>query len=90
MFQESWDSAVGIATGYGFEVPVPVGSRIFSSLRRPYRLWGSTLPPNKWVPGGSSLEVKRPGREADHLPPTSAQVKKTWINTFTSPYVFMA
>jgi hypothetical protein len=23
--------------------------------------------------------VKRPGREADHSPPTSAEVKKMWI-----------
>jgi hypothetical protein len=42
------DSVAGIATGYGLEdrgiaVRVPVGSRIFSSPRRPYRLWG---PPN--------------------------------------------
>jgi hypothetical protein len=33
-----------------------------------------TQPPNQCVPG-----VKRPGREADHLPPTSAVVNKTWI-----------
>jgi hypothetical protein len=37
-----------------------------------------------------SLGVKRPGREADHSPPTSAEVKKTWIYTSTPPYVFMA
>jgi hypothetical protein len=41
-------SAVSIATGYGLDnrgvgVRVPVGSRIFSSPRRPERLWG---PPN--------------------------------------------
>jgi hypothetical protein len=41
----SWDSAVGIATGYrlddrGVGVRVPVASRIFSSPRRPDRLWG--------------------------------------------------
>jgi hypothetical protein len=39
------DSVVGIATGYrlddrGFGVRVPVRSRIFSSPRRPDRLWG--------------------------------------------------
>jgi hypothetical protein len=39
------DSAVGIATDYrlddrGFGFRVPVGSRIFSSPRRPDRLWG--------------------------------------------------
>jgi hypothetical protein len=44
----SWDTVVGIVTGYGLGnwgvgVRVPVGSRIFSSLRCPERLWG---PPN--------------------------------------------
>jgi hypothetical protein len=44
-FYKSRDSAVGIATGYalddqGVGVRVPVGSRIFSSPRRPDRLWG--------------------------------------------------
>jgi hypothetical protein len=34
--------------------------------------------------------VKRPGREADHSPPTSAEVKKMWIYTSTTPYAFMA
>jgi hypothetical protein len=40
--------------------------------------------------GGSFPGVKRPGREADHSPPTSAEVKKIWIYTSTSPYAFMA
>jgi hypothetical protein len=47
-YYPSRDSAVGIATAYGLDdrgvgVRVPVGSRIFSSPRRPDRLWG---PPN--------------------------------------------
>jgi hypothetical protein len=47
-FNASWDSTVGIATGYGLVdkevgVQVPVGSRIFNSPCRPDRLWG---PPN--------------------------------------------
>jgi hypothetical protein len=42
----SWGSSVGIASGYelddrGVGVRVPVGSGIFSSPRRPDRLWGS-------------------------------------------------
>jgi hypothetical protein len=36
--------------------------------------------------GGSSLG----GREADHSPPTSAEVKNTWIYTSTPQHVFMA
>jgi hypothetical protein len=41
--------------------------------------------PIQWVSG-----VKRPGREADHPSPASAEVKKMWICTFTPPYAFMA
>jgi hypothetical protein len=33
---------------------------------------------------------KRPEREADHSPPTIAEVKKTWVYTSTPPYAFMA
>jgi hypothetical protein len=37
---------------------------------------GSTQPPIQWVPGAFSLKVKRPGREADQSPPSSAEVKE--------------
>jgi hypothetical protein len=85
---------VGIATGYGLDdrgvgVRVPVGSRIFSSPRCPDRLWGSTQLPIQWVPEVLSQGVKWLGREADHAPPTSAEVKKMWINTSTCPHAFM-
>jgi hypothetical protein len=39
--------------------------------------------------GGSFQGVKRQGREADHSPPTSAEVKEMWIYTSTPPYTFM-
>jgi hypothetical protein len=86
-------STVGIATGYGLDdqgvgVQVPIGSRIFSTTSR--QALGPTQPPIKWVPGALFLGVKRPGREADHSPPTSAEVKKTWLCTSTPPYAFMA
>jgi hypothetical protein len=32
----------------------------------------------------------RPEREADHLPPSNAEVKNAWSYTSTLPYVFMA
>jgi hypothetical protein len=88
----SGDSVVGIATGYGLDgrgvgVRVPVGSRIFSSPCRPDRIWSQ---PNLLSNGGFSPEVKRQGREADHSPPASAEVKKIWIYTSTPPYAFMA
>jgi hypothetical protein len=43
--------------------------------RRPNRLWGSTNLLSKWYRGLLSSGVKRPGREADHSPPASAEVK---------------
>jgi len=35
-----------------------------------------TQPPSQWVKGVLSLGVKLPGREADHSPPSSAEVKE--------------
>jgi hypothetical protein len=37
---------------------------------------GLTQPPIRWVPGALSLWVKRPGREANHSPPSSAEIKE--------------
>jgi hypothetical protein len=37
---------------------------------------GPTQPPIQWVPGTLSLGVKRPGCEAHHSPPSSAEVKE--------------
>jgi hypothetical protein len=34
-----------------------------------------TQSPIQWVPGPISLRVKRPGREADHSPPSSTKAK---------------
>jgi hypothetical protein len=49
-----------------------------------------TQPPIEGVPGALSPGVKWQGREADHSPPTNAEVKKMWIYTSTPPYVFMS
>jgi hypothetical protein len=46
---------------------------------------GPTQPPIHWVPG-----VKRQGREADHSPSNSAEVKQMWIYTSTPSLAFMA
>jgi hypothetical protein len=51
----------------------------FSTERRP--ALGSTQPPIQWVPGALSPRVKRQGREADHSPPSSADVKNAWRYT---------
>jgi hypothetical protein len=37
---------------------------------------GPTHPPIQWVPGALSVGVRRPGREADHSPPSSAEIKE--------------
>jgi hypothetical protein len=91
----SRDSAVGITTDYGLDdqgvgVRVPVGARISTSPCRPYPVLGPTQPPIQCVRGAFTLGVKRPKREADHSPATSAEVKNTWIYMSTSPYTFMA
>jgi hypothetical protein len=44
---------------------------------------------NQWVPGPLSLAVKRPRREADHSPPSSAKVKNAWSYNSTPQYAFM-
>jgi hypothetical protein len=49
---------------------------------------GSRLPleptqPIEWVQRAVSLLVKWPGREADHSPPSSAEVKNAWSYTST-------
>jgi hypothetical protein len=37
--------------------------------------------PIQWVPGALSLGIKLPGREADHSPPSSAEVKE-WVELY--------
>jgi hypothetical protein len=80
---------VGIVAGYGLDDRVQRSSpgRVkilrFSISSRP--ALGPTQPPIHRVPGALSPAVKRKGREADHSPPTSAEVKKTWIYTSTPP-----
>jgi hypothetical protein len=68
--------------------PDGVKNFLFSRSSRP--ALRSTQPPLQWVPGALSPGVKRPGREVDHSPPTSAEVKKMWIYTSAPPYAFMA
>jgi len=42
-----------------------------------------TQPPIQWVTGALSPGVKRPDREADHSPPSTAEVKNAWSYTST-------
>jgi hypothetical protein len=51
---------------------------------------GPTQPPLQWVPGALSLGVKWQGYEADHSPPSSAEVKELVELYLHSHYAFMA
>jgi hypothetical protein len=52
---------------------------LFTTASRP--ALGPTQPPIQWVPVILSTRVKGPGREADHSPPSSAEVKNAWSYT---------
>jgi hypothetical protein len=47
---------------------------------------GSTRLPSHWAPGVFSPGVKQPGREADHSPPSSVEVRNEYSYTSISPY----
>ena len=77
--------SVGIATGYGQNGPgieFRCGSEIFRTY--PGRPWG---PPSLLYNGYRLLpgRKERPGRAADHSPPSSAVVKKEQSYTSTPP-----
>jgi hypothetical protein len=58
----------------GFDSQRGLGIFLFTTASR--TALGSTQPPIQWVPGALSLGLKRPGREDDHSPPSSAEVKE--------------
>jgi hypothetical protein len=84
-YDESRGSAVGIATDYS---PGIVKNVHFSISSKP-ALW-PTQPPLQWRRGSFPRDKAVEGREVDHIPPTSAEVKKTWIYTFTPPYAVIS
>jgi hypothetical protein len=77
----SCNSSVGIAIGYGLAAGVrfPAGTRDFSLLHSVQTDSEAIQSPIRCVPVAFSHEVKRPRREADHSPPSSAEIKKCWI-----------
>jgi hypothetical protein len=86
-------NSVGIALGYGMDdrgsrFRFPAGAGNFSlnhSIQN-----GSEAHPASYpmVPGVISLRVKRPGRETDHSPPFSAEVKECVEQNLHSPNTF--
>jgi hypothetical protein len=88
------ESSVGISTGYGLD-DQGGGSSSPGRVKKfslPHIVQtGSGVHPTSYKMGtaGSFPGVKRRGRETDHSPPTSAEVKKMWIYTSTTLYVFI-
>jgi hypothetical protein len=76
-----------IATGCGLDkrgsrVRFPARAVNFSLHHRVQNGSGAHPQPIiQWVPGNLSPGVKRPVCQADHLPPTSAEIKNAWSYT---------
>jgi hypothetical protein len=84
--EESRDSSVGRTLGYGLDdrgsrVPFPAGAGNFSLHRRVQNGSGVHLASYPMGIRGSFPGVKRPGRETDHSPPSSAEVIK-WVELY--------
>jgi hypothetical protein len=79
---------VFVVLGYGlddrrFESRQRLGIFLFTTAFRP--VLGRTQPPIQWEPEPLSMGIRRPGREADHSRPSSAEVKNVWSYTSTPP-----
>jgi hypothetical protein len=77
----SRDSSVGKALGYGLDdrgsrIRFPGGLGIFLFNTASRTALGPIQPTIQWIKGALSLGVKRPGREADHSPPSNLEVKE--------------
>jgi hypothetical protein len=69
------DKTMGWTIGVlGFDSRRGLGIFLFTTASR--TVLGPTQPPIQSVPGPLSVEVKPPGREADHSPPSTAEVKE--------------
>jgi hypothetical protein len=67
---------VGVAATYG------LGGRVLFSAWQDFLFFAASIPalrlnhpPIQWVPWAISPGLKKPGCEADHSPPSSAEVK---------------
>jgi hypothetical protein len=79
--------------GWTIGIQIPAGAAmsflfIFATASRP--AVGPTQPPSEWVKGAFCPGVKQAGRDADHSPPSSPEVRNARSYTSTSQYVFMA
>jgi hypothetical protein len=73
-------------SSYGLDDPSSILGKtgFFSTPQHPGRLWG---PPNLLSNGYRG--AKQPGREADHSPPSSTEVKNGGAISPLSTYAFM-
>jgi hypothetical protein len=69
--QSVWRQAMGWTAGVRFLA----GEEIFLYSTESRPALGPTQPSIQWIPKAASSEVKRPVRESDHSPPSSAEVK---------------
>jgi hypothetical protein len=72
VFFNSW--IVDLIGVLGFDSRRGPGIFLFTTASR--TALRPTQPPIQWVQGALSLGIKRPGHEADHSPPSSAEVKE--------------
>jgi hypothetical protein len=87
------DSSVGVVLGWtiralGFDSRRELGIILFTTASR--TTLEPTQPHIQWLTGALSLGIKQLGREADHSPLSSAEVKNVWSYTSTPQNVFMA
>jgi hypothetical protein len=70
-----------IALGYGLDDWVLLsrqGLGIFFLTTASRPALEHTQPPNQWESEALSVGVKRSGRETDHSPPSSSEIKNAW------------
>jgi hypothetical protein len=76
--------SVGLRAGLsGVRIPAGLGISLITTASR--TALGPTQPPIKYVTEAPSMDVKRPGREADHFPPSSVEVQNAWRYTSVPP-----
>jgi hypothetical protein len=68
----------------------PAAAALFLFFRASRPFSEPAQPQAERVVGASSPAVKRLEREADHLPPSTAQIKNEWKCISTPQYGFMA
>jgi hypothetical protein len=66
---------------YGYEVRISVGASDCSHLQNDQTYPGACPVSHSVGVGAVSRGVKRPGREVEHTPPSSADVKNKWSYT---------